>query len=209
MDNKAGKNKDQLNNLNEVETVQIATANKDIGTTEQYGKFKDVKSLLDAYNSLQSEFTRRCQRVKELERENGVLQAENVKMTSDAARFGENENGINAEFDIKPRTISADCSGKSKQRSEEFKIGGNDNSRYVNDYENIDELYKTVQCNEEVKNKIIREYLDKVKNSAPNVTLMTGNGNAIVVPPLKPKNIVEAGELARRILNKGKIVSDG
>ena len=31
------------------------------------GKFKDVKSLLSAYNSLQSEFTKRCQKVKELE----------------------------------------------------------------------------------------------------------------------------------------------
>lgn len=31
------------------------------------GKFKDVTSLLKAYNSLQSEFTKRCQRVKELE----------------------------------------------------------------------------------------------------------------------------------------------
>ena len=31
------------------------------------GKFKDVNALLSAYNSLQSEFTKRCQRVKELE----------------------------------------------------------------------------------------------------------------------------------------------
>lgn len=32
------------------------------------GKFKDVNALLDAYNSLQSEFTKRCQRLKELEK---------------------------------------------------------------------------------------------------------------------------------------------
>ena len=31
------------------------------------GKFKDVNALLSAYGSLQSEFTKRCQRVKELE----------------------------------------------------------------------------------------------------------------------------------------------
>ena len=31
------------------------------------GKFKDAQSLLKAYNSLQSEFTKRCQRIKELE----------------------------------------------------------------------------------------------------------------------------------------------
>lgn len=31
------------------------------------GKFKDVNALLNAYNSLQAEFTKRCQRIKELE----------------------------------------------------------------------------------------------------------------------------------------------
>ena len=31
------------------------------------GKFKDVGALLNAYNSLQSEFTKRCQKIKELE----------------------------------------------------------------------------------------------------------------------------------------------
>lgn len=36
------------------------------------GKFKDVKTLLDAYNSLEAEFTRRSQRLKELEKANKV-----------------------------------------------------------------------------------------------------------------------------------------
>ena len=31
------------------------------------GKFKDVQALLSAYNSLSAEFTKRCQRIKELE----------------------------------------------------------------------------------------------------------------------------------------------
>ena len=45
----------------------------DNGETNQakisLGKFKDVQSLIQAYNSLQSEFTKRCQRIKELEGE--------------------------------------------------------------------------------------------------------------------------------------------
>ena len=31
------------------------------------GKFKDVKALQDAYSSLEAEFTKRCQKIKELE----------------------------------------------------------------------------------------------------------------------------------------------
>ena len=34
-----------------------------------FGKFKTAKALLDAYNSLQAEFTRKCQRVSELEKD--------------------------------------------------------------------------------------------------------------------------------------------
>ena len=37
--------------------------------TVSLGKFKDAEALLSAYNSLQSEFTKRCQRIKELEAE--------------------------------------------------------------------------------------------------------------------------------------------
>ncbi len=38
-------------------------------TNVSLGKFKDVNALIHAYNSLQSEFTKRCQRIKELEGE--------------------------------------------------------------------------------------------------------------------------------------------
>ena len=33
------------------------------------GKFKDAKSLLESYNNLQSEFTRKCQKLSELEKQ--------------------------------------------------------------------------------------------------------------------------------------------
>ena len=33
------------------------------------GKFKDAKTLLDAYNNLQAEFTRKCQKLSEFQRE--------------------------------------------------------------------------------------------------------------------------------------------
>ena len=50
--------------------AQAAEAGMDTGAkkeTVSYGKFKDANALYSAYNSLQAEFTRRCQRLKELE----------------------------------------------------------------------------------------------------------------------------------------------
>ena len=51
-------------------SAQPAAAEKDLGVSEEevsLGKFKDVKALIHAYNSLEAEFTKRCQRIKELE----------------------------------------------------------------------------------------------------------------------------------------------
>ncbi len=47
-----------------------------------FGKFKDADSLLKAYNSLTAEFTKRCQKIKELEskiNENSVKPSEEEK----------------------------------------------------------------------------------------------------------------------------------
>ena len=56
----------------EVLDVQPATAEIDEGTKEDegspLGKFKDSSALLDAYNELQSEFTRKCQKLSDAEK---------------------------------------------------------------------------------------------------------------------------------------------
>ena len=57
---------------NEQISPQTQTADAEITHGEDkgeisLGKFKDVGALLNAYNSLQSEFTKRCQKIKELE----------------------------------------------------------------------------------------------------------------------------------------------
>jgi len=50
-------------------TADTAEAEKDIAATE-LGKFESVSALLAAYKSLEAEFTRRSQRLKELEEGN-------------------------------------------------------------------------------------------------------------------------------------------
>ena len=55
------------------------------GASSQYGKFKDANSLFKAYNELQSEFTRKCQRLSELEtktQDNAALSAPRVEEES-------------------------------------------------------------------------------------------------------------------------------
>ena len=60
--------------LNE-QTSNIATETTEVAENKEgerakevsLGKFKDINALLSAYNSLESEFTKRCQKIKELE----------------------------------------------------------------------------------------------------------------------------------------------
>lgn len=64
--------------------AQGAAAQENTGakTEISLGKFKDVEALLSAYNSLESEFTKRCQRIKELE---GSVASDKAKASDNRA----------------------------------------------------------------------------------------------------------------------------
>lgn len=49
------------------QTVETENVKGEVKENVSLGKFKNVEALLNAYNSLQAEFTKRSQRVKELE----------------------------------------------------------------------------------------------------------------------------------------------
>ena len=55
---------------NEIATADTAEAEKENKAAAELGKFKDVQTLLKAYSDLEAEFTRRSQRLKELEKGN-------------------------------------------------------------------------------------------------------------------------------------------
>ncbi len=56
---------EQINVSTDTAGAEVINSGEDTGIS--LGKFKDVNALLNAYNSLQAEFTKRCQRLKELE----------------------------------------------------------------------------------------------------------------------------------------------
>lgn len=94
------------------------------------GQFKSVNALMDAYRSLQAEFTKKSQKVKELEEKHGSFEA----------------------------------------------------------------LYSSASQNEEVKGRIIEDYLKSLKSSAlPKV-----QGGGVCALPDKPKTLREAGKMAEQ-----------
>ena len=77
------------------ETAQGAEARMQEGAAAPFGKFRSAEALLSAYNSLEAEFTRRSQRLRELE---GRLQDGN-RMSS-AAEGEERQQPQNLEEQV-------------------------------------------------------------------------------------------------------------
>lgn len=133
-----------------LDIAQSATAEEEKGVKSEevsLGKFKDVGALLNAYNSLQAEFTKRCQKIKELE---GKLDDKTVVPSTPQAEKVE-------KVDIK----------EEKEKAE-----------------------------------VLKEYLLDVLGKKPSAVIMDGAGTSVKTPINRPTTILEAGNLAKNLLNK-------
>lgn len=79
------------------ENLDAQKVAKDSKTDVSLGKFKDVNALLNAYNSLQSEFTKRCQRIKELEGATDKDKCETKEETSSKVSAPETVGSVEKE----------------------------------------------------------------------------------------------------------------
>lgn len=193
---------------------------RDEQTSTSLKKFKDVKSLEKAYGSLESEFTKRSQRIKELEGKVAELTefklgAEKEKAALEAER-GARENKENGERGLSGAEEfykKFPEAAKYAEKIADFAESGEN----LSDKEFLEKAY--VKCllreaeelraklsDEEflygqiestpIKDRVIKAYLSGVKNSPKTPYLLRGDGNIAVLPPVKPKTLAEAGKLA-------------
>lgn len=215
MENIAGEIEQGATETNEVNASQTAEAEEVKGEKEglSLGKFSSVAELLSAYNSLQSEFTRRSQKIKELARENESLKSsEKLQNGSENASV---RNGVKSFAESYPEAkeilpslyeLAAGLGDEAEGFLERAYV------KYLKDKIDSDKNYylsdeyilKTASENEAVKSGIIREYLGSVSGSKPKVGQYMGNGESIILPPSKPKTIEEASKIARKIFEKSK-----
>ena len=108
-------------------TADAAEAEEEMAATG-LGKFKDVRALLEAYQALEAEFTRRSQRLKELEANKEAYspaQAASEDAPSQEA-IGQKREITLEELDdeIKNAVIEEYLDGLSKNRGVPFVTGG-------------------------------------------------------------------------------------
>ncbi len=160
----------------------------------KYGKFKNPQELLRAYGELEKEFTRRSQRLRELENgKQAAMSEEGWKAAVDkffneipAAKpfakeiageilsnpeLRQNANGL--------ETALVRVLAQKFRTPEQLMQDG----QFLNDY---------VLRSDRVRDAIIADYIDGVREGLPPQTMHRG-GMQCVAPKVKPKTIEEAG----------------
>lgn len=170
------------------------------------GKFKDVESLLTAYNNLQSEFTKKCQSLNEL------LKKQSSKDNVNNTPFYESENWqeqVDKFFETYPNAkqhakamanwLASDKTimNSNSSLAEAYSAVLEDENKRLNHIIN-DKNRAIEMIGPEVKEKIINDYLKGLNKTSPFLIASKG-GNDVIASYKKPINMKEAGEMAKKI----------
>lgn len=167
------------------------------------GKFKDAKTLLDAYNNLQAEFTRKSQKLAEFQKEyteNANFKTYNtlddfINTTSDSEKY---KNEI-TEILVKDNELN----NLPNKYQVAYKVIKESESKLANNLNNQEFLDKYILNNENIKSQIINNYLSTLNNISSAPKVISGNSTNIHFSPntCKPKTLKEAGEIFSKMLN--------
>lgn len=196
--------------------VQMAEAKNDDGISSsqengsQLGKFKDAETLLSAYNNLQAEFTKKCQKLSELERQN--VDASNStpiymseQWTDKVSQFlQKNQDAKNYASEISDFILNNPEIQKSENPLE-LAWGKIVQQKYVAPEKIIeDESYieKYIINNSSIKQKILNQYLNEIqKNSSPPLISSKDGGNIAFLSQKQPTSLLEAKKMVEQLFN--------
>lgn len=197
--------------LNQAE--KIGAVSEEGSQDVSLGKFKSVQALLDAYNNLEVQFTKKCQMLSDLQKDKVNLQGENQKI--------EENDEKNQEIDEK--NVEKELNSFLEKNSEALNYSQEINSRLnenLNPYEKawasvVLSHFKNEQNKEDdpiinqyilddenVKNKIIKSYLEELESSKPPIVISSLAGESVSsVKSDAPKTLAEAKETVSKMFS--------
>lgn len=192
---------EQTNALNKAEDESVASdiGSQNNGSASEYGKFKSPEALLDAYNNLEKEFTRKCQRLSELEKdktEENEISLEDkfsqfLSENTDATGYSEEIMKI-AQSDEKIKSLqdpfmAAWCKVLCEDVLHRASAG---------DYC----LNKYVLSSEEIQHKIVEDYLGKLREQKNPVVISSSSGERVSSAEIEhPSTLEEAKQLVDKM----------
>lgn len=195
LENKAEEN-------SENKTVESDT-NQQEGQT--LGKFKNPEALLEAYNNLQSEFTKKCQRLSELEKDkaekDNVQDNANQTLDTNLNQFlSKNTDAKDYVDELKQKvTFQGDYSESALQNAwagivlDHIKAKSAEHDKLVDKY---------VLSDENVKNKVIQNYLNSLKENSSPIVISSNKGQRVSdLSSDTPTSLNDARIMMERLFN--------
>lgn len=172
-------------------------------------KFKTIDALSKAYENLEKEFTKKCQKLKSLEGENNENSLPQYKQQNWLSKVSEflkdNENAKNYVNEIAEILSNDDILAKKEDAlelaySKVLKKNFKTKEELVKDK---DFLENYIYSNNEIKNNIIEEYLLNLNNNKTIPLISSTRGSlSVSSPKFKPKDLKEAMMYAEKIMKK-------
>ncbi len=161
-----------------------------------YGKFKSAEELLKAYNALEGEFTRRSQKLAELEKgstdtwegkvDSFVKEYPIADTFADEVAEEITKNGKKIDKNNLERALLTVLSKKVKTADEMARD---------------ERVITKVLSDDRNKTAVIDDYLEGVRKNSPPTTLPRGGATPITAP-MSMHTIKDAGNVALKILNE-------
>lgn len=169
------------------------------------GKFKNTQALLDAYNNLQAEFTKKSQQLSELKQDK-ANNHEDILNENDEKNSQNEEKIENVDHEL---SLFLEKNSEAENFSEEIKAHYLDKNQNpferawasvvmshikVNDNKINDPIINQYILNDEtVKNKIIENYLNELNTSRPPIMISSQSGERLSeIKSDNPKTLEEA-----------------
>lgn len=174
--------------------------NQDEGSN--LGKFKNAKTLLDAYHSLQAEFTRKSQMLAEFQKKNQENAVFEQKHNEDSSLDNVTDNDEYKKEITEILAKDSYLSSLPNKYQVALKIIEESNRKSAEQVNNPNFIDKYINDNIQLKNKIINDYLSTLNNISSTPKIISGNAPNIVFTPneSKPKTLKDAGEIFSKML---------
>ncbi len=188
-------------NVTEEKSADSCEGSSQFDTENPIGKFKNGHALLEAYNALQAEFTKKCQRLSELEKEKTVEQSQEKKDERLQAFLSSSQDASHYKDEF---TAFAKSEGSDSESLDGVwakfilsKLSKNE-ERYTED----PIVQKYIFQDENVRNKIIENYIRELNHFKPPVIMSKQSGQRVAEQkPATPTSLKEAKMLVEEMFS--------
>lgn len=166
------------------------------------GKFKSVDDLYHAYNSLQSEFTKKCQKLAEIEKDKTQVPSDEQLEENFKAFLLENQEAYSYVDEIKGRVMSDE---KLKIQEKPFdKVWAEMLFEKLSSPNKVNEpmVQNLILKDEKIKDLVIQNYVMGLEQNKAPLVMSSGSGERVAhAATPKPDSFEEAKKVALDLLS--------